>query len=109
MGSDAFAQAAGTPAGSGNPMIGFLVQFGYFIPLFLILYFLLIRPQQQQAKTQESMRKNLKKGDRVVTTGGMLGTVVGIDDSKIVLRIVDEVKAEFARNAVVQVLTEEKK
>ena len=90
-------------------MIGFLVQFGYFIPLFLILYFLLIRPQQQQAKSQESMRKNLKKGDRVVTTGGLLGTVVGIDDSKIVLRIADEVKAEFARNAVVQVLTEEKK
>ena len=108
MVSDAFAQAAGAPAG-GNPMIGFLVQFGYFIPLFLILYFLLIRPQQQQAKTQEAMRKNLKKGDRVLTTGGMLGTVVGIDDSKVVLRISDEVKAEFARNAIVQVLTEDKK
>jgi preprotein translocase subunit YajC len=109
MGSDAFAQAAGAPAGGGNPIIGFLVQFGYFIPLFLILYFLLIRPQQQQAKTQESMRKNLKKGDRVVTTGGMLGTVVGVEDTKIVLRISEDVKAEFARNAVVQVLAEEKK
>jgi preprotein translocase subunit YajC len=106
---DAFAQVAGAPAGGGNPMIGFLVQFGYFIPLFLILYFLLIRPQQQQAKQQESMRKNLKKGDRVLTTGGMLGTVVGIDDTKIVLRIADEVKAEFARNAIAQVLVEEKK
>jgi preprotein translocase subunit YajC len=55
------------------------------------------------------MRKNLKKGDRVVTTGGMLGTVVGVEDTKIVLRISEDVKAEFARNAVVQVLAEEKK
>lgn len=108
MVSDAFAQAAGAPAG-GNSWIGFLVQFGYFIPLFAILYFLLIRPQQQQAKQQESMRKNLKKGDRVLTTGGMLGTVVGIDENKLVLRVSEDVKVEFARNAVVQVLSEEKK
>ena len=109
MGSDAFAQAAGAPAGGGNPMIGFLVQFGYFIPLFLILYFLLIRPQQQQAKNQERMRKGLKKGDRVLTSGGMLGTVVGIEDTKVVLRVAEDVKVEFARSAVMQVLTEDKK
>ena len=108
MVSDAFAQAA-APQGDANPMIGFLVQFGYFIPLFLILYFLLIRPQRQQQKQQEEMRKGLKKGDRVLTTGGMLGTVWGVDDTKVVLKVADEVKIEFARSAVVQVLTEEKK
>ena len=108
MVSDAFAQAA-APQGDANPMIGFLVQFGYFIPLFLILYFLLIRPQRQQAKQQDEMRKGLKKGDRVLTTGGMLGTVWGVDDTKVVLKVADEVKIEFARSAVVQVLTEEKK
>jgi preprotein translocase subunit YajC len=108
MVSDAFAQAA-APQGDANPMIGFLVQFGYFIPLFLILYFLLIRPQRQQAKQAEEMRKGLKKGDRVLTTGGMLGTVWGVDDTKVVLKVADEVKIEFARSAVVQVLTEEKK
>jgi preprotein translocase subunit YajC len=108
MVSDAFAQAA-APQGNSNPMIGFLVQFGYFIPLFLILYFLLIRPQRQQQKQQEEMRKQLKKGDKVLTTGGMLGTVWGVDDTKVVLRVADDVKIEFARSAVVQVLTEEKK
>ena len=108
MVTDAFAQASGPPPDQ-NPLIGFLVQFGYFIPLFLILYFLLIRPQRQQQKAQETMRKQLKKGDRVLTTGGMLGTVVGVDDSKVVVRIADDVKAEFARHAIVQVLTEEKK
>ena len=108
MASDAFAQAAGG-APAGNPVIGFLVQFGYFIPLFLILYFLLIRPQQQQQKTQEKMRKELKKGDRVLTTGGILGTVVGVEEQKVVLRVADDVKLEFARHAIVQVMGEEKK
>lgn len=108
MVTDAFAQASAPPPDQ-NPLIGFLVQFGYFIPLFLILYFLLIRPQRQQQKAQENMRKQLKKGDRVLTTGGMLGTVVGVDDAKVVIRISEDVKAEFAKNAVVQVLNEERK
>ena len=108
MVTDAFAQAGGPPPDQ-NPLIGFLVQFGYFIPLFLILYFLLIRPQRQQQKQQENMRKGLKKGDKVLTTGGMLGTVVGVEDAKVVVRIADEVKVEFAKHAIVQVLVEEKK
>lgn len=108
MVTDAFAQAA-APQGDTNPMIGFLVQFGYFIPLFLILYFLLIRPQRKQQKEQDEMRKALKRGDRVLTTGGMLGTVWGVDDNKVVLKVADDVKIEFARHAIVQVLTGEQK
>ena len=104
MVSDAFAQAA-APQGDTNPMIGFLVQFGYFIPLFLILYFLLIRPQRQQAKQADEMRKGLKKGDRVLTQGGIFGTVVGLDDSKAVLSIAEGTKVEFSKGSIVQVLT----
>lgn len=107
MVTDAFAQA-GAPDGA-NPMIGFLVQFGYFIPLFLILYFLLIRPQRQQQKQQEEMRKGLKKGDRVLTSGGMLGTVTGVDDTKVTLKVADDTRIEFVRSAIVQVLTGEAK
>ena len=79
-----------------------------FLPLFVILYFLLIRPQQQQQKKLERMRRELKKGDRVLTTGGIIGTVVGLDDGKAVLRVAEDVKLEFARSAIVQIMTEAK-
>jgi preprotein translocase subunit YajC len=55
------------------------------------------------------MLKALKKGDRVVTTGGIIGTVVGVDEAKAVLRIADDVKVEFTKSAVVQVLVENAK
>ena len=111
MWSDAYAQTGGGPAPSGgspNPTVSALLQMLQFLPLFVILYFLLIRPQQQQQKKLERMRKELKKGDRVLTTGGIIGTVVGLDDGKAVLRVADEVKLEFARSAIVQIMPEGK-
>ncbi len=104
MWSDAWAQTGAVPA--GNSTIGMLVQFGPILLIFVIMYFLLIRPQQQQQKKMQLMIKALKKGDRVVTSGGMLGTVVGVDDAKIVLKVADDVKMEFLKSAVVQVLQE---
>ena len=107
MWTDAFAQSgAAKPA---DPGLAFLLQMLQFVPIFLILYLLLIRPQQQQQKKTKEMLKALKKGDRVVTSGGIIGTVVGIDDSKAVLRIADDVRVEFAKTAVVQVLAEDAK
>ena len=52
------------------------------------------------------MLKSLKKGDRVVTSGGILGTVVGVDEGKVVLRIADDVKVEFTKPSITQVLQE---
>ena len=106
MWSDAFAQ--GGAAKPADPTLAFLLQMLQFVPIFLILYLLLIRPQQQQKKMKE-MLKTLKKGDRVVTTGGIIGTVIGVDESKAVLRIADDVKVEFAKSSVVQVLAEDAK
>ncbi|MBI1799289.1 MAG: preprotein translocase subunit YajC [Candidatus Eisenbacteria bacterium] len=83
-----------------------LVQFAPILLIFAIMYLLLIRPQQQRQKKLEEMLKNIKKGDRVVTTGGILGTVVGTDDGKVVLRIADEVKVEFTKASITQVLAE---
>jgi len=110
MWSDAFAQAAGAAGAAkpADPRLALLLQILQFVPIFVIIYLLLIRPQQQRQKKLEDLVKKLKKGDRVLTTGGIIGTVVGVDDTKAVLRISDEVKVEFAKSAVVQVLEEAK-
>ena len=109
MWSDALAQTGGAAA-PGDPRLGMLLTLLQFVPIFLILYFLLIRPQQQQKKKQDEMLKALKKGDRVLTTGGIYGTVVGVDEAKVVLRIAEaegDIKVEFAKSAIVQVLAED--
>lgn len=102
--SDAYAQAGGG-APVGSPLALF-AQFGWIILVFIVMYLLLIRPQQQQQKKAAEMLKALKKGDRVVTSGGILGTVVGVDDAKVVLKVSEEVKLEFLKSAVVQVVAE---
>jgi preprotein translocase subunit YajC len=111
MWTDAFAQAAGAGQTAPDPRIATLLQVLQFLPIFLILYFLMIRPQQQKQKKLDQMVKALKKGDRVLTTGGIYGTVVGVDDAKAVLRIAEgakeDIKVEFAKNAIVSVLVEE--
>jgi preprotein translocase subunit YajC len=104
MWSDAWAQAAGSPGSSPNPALTIALQLLQFAPIFLILYFLLIRPQQQRQKQMDRMIKALKKGDRVLTNGGLYGTVVGVDESKVVLRVADDVKLEFSKTSVVQVI-----
>ncbi len=106
MWTEAFAQAGTAGPAGGNPGTGMLLTLLQFLPLFIILYFLLIRPQQQQQKKLKAMVAALKKGDRVVTSGGIIGSVVGVDDAKVVLKVADEVKMEFVKTAVVQVLQE---
>ena len=81
MGSDAWAQTAGAP-GSTNPMTAMLVQLGYFLPIFVIIYLIAIHPQRQRQKQLDKMIKELKKGDKVLTSGGIIGTVIGLDDSR---------------------------
>ena len=68
-----------------------------------IVYFMIIRPQQRKQKETEAMRASIRKGDRVLTTGGLYGTVVGEREGVVVLKVADDVKMEFARDAIVQV------
>ncbi len=78
-----------------------------------IMYFLMIRPNQKREKERKAMLASITKGDRVMTSGGMYGTVIGLTEQNIVLRISEDppIKAEFLRGAVARVLPrgEEKK
>jgi len=77
--------------------------FSAFIPLilmFVIFYFLLIRPQQKRSKDQRSMIANLKKGDRVITSGGLHGRITGLDDTTLTVEISDKVRVKIARGNI---------
>lgn len=82
--------------GSGNA----LVELFPFLLIFVIFYFLLILPQQRQRRKTQDMLANLKTGDRVVTTGGVYGTIVGFRDSVVQLQIASQVKVDVARTAI---------
>ncbi len=90
--------AAGSPGGSGPSAA--ISQVLFFVAIFAIFYFLLIRPQQRQKRERAQMLTTLKKGDRVVTSGGLHGTVVGLNEQTIVLKVADQVKLEFDRSAI---------
>ena len=85
----------------GAPKVNPLVQFMPIILMFVIFYFLLIRPQQKKAKDLQAMISQIKKGDKVVTTGGILGTVSSIQDDYVVLTVGDsDTKIEILKSAV---------
>jgi preprotein translocase subunit YajC len=90
------AQAAGT-ANSGQSM---LFTWGPLVLMFVVLYFLLIRPQQRRQKTRNQMLGALKKGDKVVTIGGLHGTIQEITDDTVVLRVNDVTRMTFDRSAI---------
>jgi preprotein translocase subunit YajC len=75
--------------------------------IFVIFYFLLIRPQQKKQKDHQKMLESVKKGDRVVTSGGVYGVVVGVKDNVVVLKIAENVKVEFAKSAITHILARE--
>jgi preprotein translocase subunit YajC len=90
-------------AGAGGAQGGL----GAFVPLilmFVIFYFLLIRPQQKKAKEHREMVGQLKKGDRIVTSGGLHGRVTAVSDATMTVEIADKVRVKIARGNVAQVL-----
>lgn len=93
------AYAMGQGGGAGGGAGGF----SGFIPLilmFVIFYFLLIRPQQKKTKEHREMISNLKKGDRIITSGGLHGRITGLDESTLTVEIADKVRVKVARGNV---------
>ena len=87
---------------------GSLAQFVLlFAPLFAIWYFLVIRPQQQQRRKLQDMLANLKTGDRVVTSGGIYGTIVAFRDGVVQLQVANQVRLDVARSAITGLVSEE--
>jgi preprotein translocase subunit YajC len=88
----------------GAPRSSMLPSFVLMLVLILIMYFMIMRPQMKKQKQVQEMLKALKVGDRVVTSGGIYGNVVGLKDDTVVLKIDDNVKVELARHAVAGVV-----
>ncbi|MFC7681302.1 preprotein translocase subunit YajC [Paenibacillus sp. GCM10028914] len=88
--------AAAQTTGSGG-ILGLILP---FVLMFVIFYFLLIRPQQKKQKTRTAMLNALKKGDKVVTIGGLHGTIVEITDDVVVLKVNDVTKLTFDRSSI---------
>jgi preprotein translocase subunit YajC len=99
--TSAYAQASGaTPTGSTD----MLIQFAPFIAIFAIMYFLILRPQQKRAKDQKTMVQGARRGDVVVTTGGVIGKVTkSTDDSEVELEIAPNVRVRLARTGIADV------
>ena len=92
--------------GSSNPILGFLP----ILFIFAIFYFLLFMPMQRQKKQQQKMLRELQSGNTVVTNGGIIGTIIKLDDDTMVLRVKpDNIKIEVARSSVSALVGEEVK
>lgn len=85
--------------GEGNPLFTLLP----FLLIILIFYFMILRPQQKRQKEREQLLNSVKKGDKVITAGGLHGTVVGIEEKIILIQVADNVKMKFDRTAIASI------
>jgi len=87
--------------GQGGGMISTIIMFGLII---LIFYFMILRPQQKRQKDRDKMLNDVQKGDKIVTAGGVHGTVVGMEDKTVLIQIADNVKVKYEKSAVATVI-----
>ena len=99
--SPAYAQAAGAPGGAAA--------FAQFVPLllvFVIMYFLILRPQQRKLRQHRDMVAALKRGDEIITNGGLIGRVVSVRDDEVDVEIAQNVRVRVVRGMISQVVSQ---
>ncbi|OQW95412.1 MAG: preprotein translocase subunit YajC [Beggiatoa sp. IS2] len=94
------AWADGAPAAGGGPIVNILM----LVFLFVVFYFLLIRPQQKRVKEHRQMVESLAKGDEIVTNGGLLGKITGLNDNFVAIEIAPNIEVRIQRQSVAMVM-----
>ncbi len=89
--------------GEGPGLTSNIILFGSII---LIFYFMIIRPQQKRTKERQKLIDSMKKGDKVITSGGMYGTISGLDEKTVLVQIADNVKVKLDRSAIATIISD---
>ncbi len=89
--------------GEGPGLMSNVILFGSII---LIFYFMIIRPQQKRTKERQKLIDSMKKGDKVITSGGMYGTIAGLDDKTVLVEIADKIKVKLDRSAIATIISD---
>lgn len=98
--STAYAQQPASPSPAAPEGLAGLAQFAPMVLIFLVFYFLLIRPQQKQQKRHREMVADTKRGDEVVTTGGLFGRVTEVKDDHVLIEIADDTVVKLEKNHI---------
>ena len=96
--TEAFAQTGGASSGTGM-----LIQFAPILLIFVIMYFLILRPQRTKAKLHQEMVANLRRGDTVVTSGGLIGKVAKVDDNEVQVELSEGVRVRVVRSTIADI------
>ncbi|MFA6467476.1 MAG: preprotein translocase subunit YajC [Bacteroidota bacterium] len=92
-----FAMAPAQQGQGGGEIYSTLIMFALIIGIF---YFMIIRPQQKRQKEREALLGQIKKGDKIITAGGIHGEVIGVDEKTLLIEIADKVKVKIERNSI---------
>jgi preprotein translocase subunit YajC len=102
-------QTSGAPAQGGDATTSMLMTFIPIVLVILVFYFLIIRPQNKKQKETQRMLDALQKGDKIVTIGGVHGTILSVKEGTVIAKVDDAVKLEFSRSAIASVTRAEDK